>query len=143
MIKAFIFSLLLLSFNANAEGINLNGTWTGQVQFQATLGGEVVQTAHSVNTFMLVIHPHGKVVGISKENGCKLLGVASPSMGSHLLNLDITVSECSYNDYNQRYKGRIAFYEKRGDADFSLQWIKMIPGKQPKTADIKATLFRQ
>ena len=136
-------SMFLLSSFANAEGVNLNGTWTGQAQFQATIGGEVVQSAHSVNTFMLIIEPHGKVIGVSKENGCKLLGIASPGIAATILTLDVTLSECAYKDYNYRYKGHLSFFDKKGHAKFELQFIKIRSGSKAKSANIKATLFRQ
>jgi len=138
-----IICLLISASSLHANEINLNGTWTGQAQFQATIGTEVVQSAHSVNTFMLKIEPHGKVTGASKENGCKLLGVAAPGIAPYMLKLDVTISECSYKDYNYRYSGRLVFYENRGDADFMVQFNKIISGKPPEKAEIKATLFRQ
>ena len=54
------------------------GEWRGQTQFQISSKGQHVAEAHSVVPMTIAIDSQGKVTGASPENGCRLLGIASP-----------------------------------------------------------------
>ena len=81
------------------------GDWRGQVQYQATFKGHPVAEAHAVVQTTLSIDPQGKILGSSPENGCKMNGIASPGIGQTILNLDITLTGCTFSKLNRRLTG--------------------------------------
>lgn len=97
------------------------GAWRGQVQYQATTRGQLVAEAHAVVPLVLRIETSGKVTGISTDNGCKLLGIATPApYAPLLLQLDVTLSTCNFRDYNRRFTGNISIDERSRVANLSL-----------------------
>lgn len=65
------------------------GAWRGQAQFQATAGGQVVPEAHAVVSMTIEIDPQGKLTGITTDNACRSLRVASPGVVPTIANLDV------------------------------------------------------
>jgi hypothetical protein len=117
------------------------GHWSGQAQYQAMIGGVSDSTAHVVIDMALDIDPRGKVTGFSSENGCRLLGVASPGVAPHIVMLDITLTNCTYARFNRVYKGQLAVLGKDGHGSFQLTAIDMTPPKGA-TFTLSATLQR-
>jgi len=72
---------------ANSAYGSPSGTWRGQVQYQGTSSGGVVQEAVAVVPMVIGIDPRGQVKGSSPENGCVLKGIAAPGFAPTLLNL--------------------------------------------------------
>lgn len=118
------------------------GAWRGQAQFQATVNGAVVGDAHSVVPMVIEIDPQGKITGVSTDNGCRLLGVASPGFLPTMANLDITFTNCEYPGFNRRMSGTLSVYQGQKHAQLSLNGIQMAPGRIAATYDIRATLRR-
>lgn len=98
--------LLLTSGIAAATDPDLFGQWRGQVQYQATLTNAVDPAAHAVVGLTLSIEPQLRLIGISVENGCHLLGLATPTATPTRLDLDATLSGCRYVGFNRRLHGR-------------------------------------
>lgn len=97
------------------------GIWRGQVQYQATTRGRHVAEAHAVVPLVLGIETDGKITGVSTENGCKFLGIATPSSYSpRVLQVDITLSNCGFRGYNRRFTGHVTVDEKTQVANLSL-----------------------
>ena len=80
----------------------LYGDWRGQTQFQVTRRTEQVSAAHAVTALTIEISPQGKVTGASPDNGCRILGVASPGLVPTILTLDVSFSGCQYEVCVQR-----------------------------------------
>ncbi|MGB8856739.1 MAG: hypothetical protein WCC58_08735, partial [Burkholderiales bacterium] len=77
------------------------------------------------------------------ENGCHLLGLASPTIGLSLYNIDVTLSGCNYSGFNRRYGGTLARLTKEKKAStLNLFSSQVVPGKGPSSFDIKANLRR-
>ncbi len=117
------------------------GEWRGQVQYQASEKGRRVDTAHSVVPVVLAIANDGKVSGVSRDNGCKYLGIASPGFTATLLNLDVSLKNCTYVGLNRRYSGTLLVNPSSKVAQLSLS------GFDPRFGsisfyDVKATLRR-
>lgn len=87
------------------------GEWRGQTQYQAFIGTTSDPAAHIVTGLTVVIDAQGKVVGISTENGCRLLGIAAPGITPTILNLDVTLTGCKYAGLNRTYKGYLSVYQ--------------------------------
>lgn len=118
------------------------GDWRGQVQYQASYQTKPIADAHAVVQTTISISSQGKVTGSSPENGCKMKGVASPGMSKNLLNLDITLSGCSYDKLNRRLFGTLAMYPAEQHAQF---WIYAHPVDLLNPGwgfDIKGTMRR-
>ncbi|MGA7181147.1 MAG: DUF4124 domain-containing protein [Thiobacillaceae bacterium] len=119
------------------------GVWRGQAQYQTTEKGHVIQVAHSVVPLILEVEQLGRVRGASTENGCKMLGVASPYITPMILTLDVTLSGCRYPDYNRRYSGFLTLYKANNQVNLSLNSHDMgTMTPRPGTFDIKATMRR-
>ena len=90
----------------------------------------------------IAIDPGGKLVGSSSGNGCHALGVAAPSGPTTVINLDVTLSGCTYPGFNRRFSGNLFLYPK--DSYASLRLRSHIANTGPKSAsyDIRATLKR-
>lgn len=116
------------------------GTWLGQVQYQATTRGQLVPEAHTVVPLVLRIESSGKVTGVSTDNGCKLLGIATPAPYTPLLlQLDVTLSTCSFRDYNRRFTGNVVVDQQSRVANLSLNAL----GVGAMSAyNVKATMRR-
>lgn len=82
----------------------LNGDWQGQTQHQASANGLPVEAANFVVPLVLNVSADGKVTGISSSNGCKYLSVASPGVMPAMLNLDVSLSGCSFTSMNRRFR---------------------------------------
>lgn len=128
--------------SANSAYATGYGDWRGQIQYQATLKGQPVSEAHAVVQATISISPQGKVMGSSLENGCKMKGIAGPGIVATILNLDITLTDCTFVKFNRRLTGTLARYpaEKR-----SQLWLYAIPvdARNPGWSyDIKGTLRR-
>ena len=118
------------------------GDWRGQVQYQATFKGHPVAEAHAVVQTTLSIDPQGKILGSSPENGCKMKGIASPGIGQTILNLDITLTGCTFSKLNRRLTGTLALYPAEKRTQF---WIYAHPVDLLNPGwsyDIKGTLRR-
>lgn len=120
----------------------LNGDWRGQTQYQASANGQRVEAAHSVVPLVLSISADGKVTGISSSNGCKYLGVASPGVMPAMLNLDVSLSGCSFAGMNRRFSGSLVLNKSAHAAHLSLQAYSSLLVAPVALFDIKATLRR-
>jgi hypothetical protein len=121
------------------------GIWRGQAQFQATVNSQIEREAHDVVPLLVKIENQGRVRGASPENGCKLLGVASPYVTANMLKLDVTLSECRYPDLNRRYSGWVVLDQSKNSAQFSLNSFNQglaLVSKGIARFDIKATMTR-
>jgi hypothetical protein len=119
-----------------------HGTWRGQAQYQAKVGTELVEQAHAVVPVVLSIGIDGKVTGGSPDNGCRLLGIAAPGVIKTMLNLDVTLSQCRYAEFNRRYGGFISIYAKDKTAQLNLNAHVIRAGIPPRFFDMKGTLRR-
>lgn len=126
----------------NAAYSTPTGAWRGQAQFQANVGGAVANEAHAVVPMTIEIDPQGKVTGASPENGCRLLGVASPGIQPTMANLDVTLSGCRYAGFNRRLSGSLSVYQAQQHAQFQLIGMLAAPGRVAATYDIRATMRR-
>lgn len=116
------------------------GTWRGQVQYQAAKRGQHVAEAHAVVPLVLRIEPQGKITGASTDNGCKLLGIATPSSMTPLMaQVDITFSNCHFTGYNRRFTGHVSVDPRSLTANFSLNAHDVFLAN---TYNVKATMRR-
>ena len=120
---------------------NPYGPWRGQAQYQVTNTRLNPQSTHSVVPLMIQVGDDGKVQGISSENGCKLLGIATPGLTPRILNIDVTSSGCTAKDLNQRYRGSLLLYPADRYARLQLNAQRIGVGTA-LIADIKASLRR-
>lgn len=112
--------------NSGTDFSSLYGSWHGQVQYKAHYRGQDVAEAHTVVLTTLSIDPQGKVVGSSSENGCQLLGVATPSpFAKTVLDLDVTLSKCRYTKHNRRFSGRISLDAQSRVANMTLTALEV------------------
>src|SRR5690242_10788030 len=82
----------LVSVPASATGYESPyGEWRGQAQYQAIIKRESDPAAHAVIPLVIDIDPQGKVIGTSAENGCRMLGIAKPGLGAHIVTLNVTL----------------------------------------------------
>lgn len=128
--------------SANSAYSTGYGDWRGQVQYQATFKGQSVSDAHAIVQTTISIDPQGKIIGSSSENGCKMKGIASPGIGANILNLDITLTGCTFTKLNRRLTGTLALYPAEKRTQF---WIYAHPVDllDPGWSyDIKGTLRR-
>ena len=128
--------------SASAGYATPHGSWRGQAQYQAKVAMQLVQDAHAVVPIHFVIDTDGKVTGGSLENGCRLLGIASPGVLKTMLNLDVTLSQCRYAEFNRRYSGFISIYAKDKTAQLKLNAHVVRAGIPPRLFDVKGTLRR-
>ena len=138
--------LLLLSLLASstvfADGYALPyGEWRGQTQYQAFIRMEPDPAGHIVTNLTIDISPQGKVVGLSTENGCRLLGLAAPGISPTIVTLNVTLTGCAYPGFNRTYNGHLSVFSKERYAKFSLQAIDISSGKAG-TYNITATMRR-
>jgi len=117
------------------------GHWSGQTQYQAMIGMASDPAAHVVIDMSLNIDPRGKVTGFSPENGCRLLGVASPGLAPHIVTLDVTLTGCAYARFNRVYKGQLSVLGKDAHGSFSLLAVDIAPPRG-STFTLSATLQR-
>ena len=118
------------------------GKWSGQLQYQETSNGQTVLAAHSVALVTAEFTAEGKVTGLSPDNGCALLGVWTPGMGT-IVWIDMTVSRCGYPDLNRRYHGSFILARPDSTGNLQLQSIGAAFSKDTgKAFDIKGTLRR-
>jgi hypothetical protein len=118
----------------------LYGEWRGQTQFQASAKGHQIPEAHAVVPMTIYVDGQGKVVGESPENGCRLLGIASP-ISPTVLKLDTTLSSCQYAGYNRRYSGTLGLYQKNRHVQLSLTAMEIRFGHNG-AYELKATMKR-
>lgn len=122
------------------------GVWRGQAQYQGTTAkGQTMPEAHVVVPLMIEVEKQGRVRGSSPENGCRLLGVAAPSVAPNILRLDVTLTECRYPVLNRRYSGTLVLNPSSNGVQFSLRSVNhmvamLIEG--PSNFDIRATMTR-
>lgn len=119
-----------------------NGTWRGQVQFQALQNGQPIPEAHAVIQAVISIESQGKVTGGSPDNGCKVVGIAKPGSFPTMVWLDVTLSGCKYQRFNRRLFGSVIVYqaEKHAQIDLHSQPMNLLnPGN---SFDIKGTMRR-
>ena len=81
-------------------------------------------------------------MGASAANGCRALGLASPSGPKTVVNLDVTLSGCAYAGYNRRYSGNLFLYPKDSYASLRLRSLISNTGNKSVSYDIRATLKR-
>lgn len=117
------------------------GEWRTQAQYQASDKGKPVPGSHSVVGLVIRIEPAGKLIGSSPENGCKLLGVASPYITATMLSIDVTLSGCHFNAYNRRFTGSLTLNTTMKSAALSLNAADIRLGTYTGY-DIKATTRR-
>lgn len=116
------------------------GTWRGQVQYQATKRGHHVAEAHAVVPLVLRIDPQGKITGVSTDNGCKLLGIATPnSYAPLMLQIDVTFSNCNFSGYNRRFTGHVAVDQRSLSANLALNALDAFLAN---AYNVKATMRR-
>jgi len=127
---------------ANSAYSSPSGTWRGQVQYQGTSSGSVVQEVMAVVPLVIDIDPRGQVKGSSPENGCVLKGIAAPGFTPTLLKLDITLTRCQYKGLNRRFSGSILVNQAQKYAQFSLSGSHVVPMGVMTLYDIKGTLRR-
>lgn len=118
------------------------GDWRGQVQYLASQNGRPVPEAHAVVQTTLSIDKQGKIAGSSTENGCKMKGIAAPGLMPTILNLDITLSGCKYNDLNRRLSGTLALYPSQKQAQFWLYGMPVDLLKPGRSFDVRGTMRR-
>jgi len=134
--------LLALSPTIHAQGyVSPYGSWHGQTEYQAFIRNDSDPAAHIVTNLTVNIDPQGKVTGLSPENGCRLLGLASPGMTPTIVKLNVTLTGCAYAGLNRTYNGNLSVFSKESYAKFSLQAINTTPGKAG-TFNIMATMRR-
>ena len=117
------------------------GDWRGQTQFQATENGQRIAGAHSVVPLVLSIDAAGKVKGGSPENGCRVLGVASPGLTPSMLNLDVSFSGCQFGGFNRRFFGFLSLQARDKAAGLNLN-SHIVGVGASALYDVKATLRR-
>lgn len=120
---------------------NPYGPWRGQAQYQVTNSRHSQQSTHSVVPLMILVSDDGKVQGTSSENGCRLLGIATPGTSPRILNVDVTLSDCIAKDLNQRFRGSLVLNPADRSARLKLLAQRIGVGTA-LTADIKASLRR-
>ena len=118
---------------------NIYGDWRGPTQFHARARGQPVPEAHSVVAMTIKIDPQGKLMGASADNGCRLLGLASPSAVPTVVNLDATLSGCKLKTYNKRFFGTLALYSAAKHTQLNLMSMSNLTGE---LFEIKATMRR-
>lgn len=132
----------IIGDSANSAYSSGYGDWRGQVQYQAIFKGQPVSDAHAVVQTTISIDPQGKIIGSSSENGCKMKGIASPGIGGTILNLDITLTGCTFTKLNRRLTGTLALYPAEKRTQF---WIYAHPVDLLNPGwsyDIKGTMRR-
>ena len=127
---------------ANSAYGSPSGSWRGQVQFQGTASGGVVQGAMAVVPLTIDIDPQGKVKGSSPENGCNLKGIAGPGITPLALSLDVTFTECRYPGLNRRFSGSIFVNQAQKYAQLSLNGSQVVVFGSITFFDVKGTLRR-
>lgn len=132
----------IIGDKANGAYASGYGDWRGQVQYQASLSGQPVADAHAVVQTTVSIGPQGKVTGISPENGCKMKGIASPGMTPTILNLDITLSGCSFQALNRRLSGTLALYPAQKHAQLWLYAQPVDLLRPGQSYELKGTMRR-
>lgn len=131
----------VLGDSANSAYGTPNGSWRGQVQYQATGSMGVIGEAMAVVSMTLDIDPQGKVIGSSSENGCKAKGIASPATSPLSLSLDVTLVGCHYSGLNRRYFGSLNVDQQKKQAQFSLQGVYRVFADSFHT-EVRGTLRR-
>jgi len=125
----FLISLLLSSV-AYADGYSSPyGEWRGQTEYQAFIRTASDPASHIVTNLTINVDPQGKVVGTSTENGCRMLGLASPGITPTIVTLKVTLTGCAYSGYNRSYSGSLSVFSKEGYSKFSLQALDVSSGK--------------
>jgi hypothetical protein len=119
------------------------GDWRGETQFQASTNGARVAEAQSVAPLVLTLSPDGKVVGSSPDNACNVLGIWSPGSTPRLFMLDVSLNNCRYAKFNQRYSGTLiaTFPERMAQLSLIANTLP-IPGQPLWRFDLGATLRR-
>ena len=93
---------LLASSAAYADGnASPHGQWRGQTQYQVFIKTTSDPAGHSVTNLTIDIEPQGKVVGMSTENSCRMLGLAAPGLTPTIVTLNVTLTGCAYPGYNR------------------------------------------
>lgn len=137
-----LFSLFFLSPLVYANDYTTPyGEWRGQTQYQAFIRTTSDPAAHAVIDLTINIDPRGKLIGTSVENGCKMLGLASPGVTPTILTLNVTMSSCTYEGFNRTYHGFLSVFTKDRYTKFSLQAIDVSSGKAG-TYNITSTMRR-
>lgn len=120
---------------------NPYGPWRGQAQYQVKKSGLQSDGTHSVVPLIIHFAEDGRVAGSSRENGCRLLGLASPGPTPKMLNLDTTLSNCATAEMNQRYRGTFSINSKDRSGRLSLHTQRVGIGTA-LFADVQAVLRR-
>lgn len=121
--------------------INAYGPWSGQAQYQIRHSGAQPDGAHFMAFTKLLIGEDGKVTGLSPENNCQILGLASPTHTPTMLNLDVTLSNCPAKQFNRRYYGTLLMNARSRTASLNVRSYQIGIG-QLAAAEIRATLAR-
>ena len=142
MERITVLALLVLSSAAQANDYSSPyGEWRGQTQYQAFLKGVSDPAAHAVINLTVSLDAAGKVVGTSTDNGCRVLGLATPGMTQTLVTLNVTLTNCAYPGYNRTYIGLLSVFSKERYAKFSLQAVDVAPARGG-TFNITSTMRR-
>ena len=118
------------------------GDWHGQAQYQLFVADAWVDEAHAVVALTLSLSHDGKVAGASPDNGCRLLGLWTPSYTASVLALDVSLSHCSYAGLNHRYQGQLAETADGRNAQLTLTASNSGTLAKPLNAELKANLRR-
>lgn len=127
---------------ANSAYGSPSGTWRGQVQYQGTGAGGVVQEAMTVVPMTIDIDPQGKVKGSSPENGCSLKGIAAPGIMPLSVSLDVTFTGCHYKELNRRFSGTLFVNQAQKYAQLSLNGSHVVVLGGATFFDVKGTMRR-
>lgn len=117
------------------------GEWRGQTQYQPFIRTTSDPAGHTVTNLTIDISLQGKVVGMSTENGCRMLGLAAPGIMPTIVTLNVTLTGCVYPGFNRTYNGHLSVFSKERYTKFSLQAIDVSSGKAG-TYNITATMRR-
>jgi hypothetical protein len=140
--RTAILLLSLISSTANTtDYTSPYGEWRGQAQYQAFIRTTSDPAAHAIIDLTINIDPRGKVVGSSVENGCRMLGLATPGVTPEIVTLNVTLTGCAYGGFNRTYLGSLSVFSKDRYSKFSLQAIEVNSGKAG-TYNISATMRR-
>lgn len=135
------FGLALCLIASPALAFDGYGEWRGQAQFLVSEHGKPAPVAQEVVPLVIRVDPDGKVTGVSTENGCRLLGVASPR-GNNVMALDVTLRECRTAGLNRRISGSVAAYPS--DRRLSLQLNSIDTQARPITTyEVTASTLRR
>jgi hypothetical protein len=128
---------LCSAFAANANPFDpVRGSWQGSVQFESTASAD----AHSVGLFAAHIGADGQIDAVH-PNGCRLSGVIA-QQSPNFYRLDARTQGCSYQPFNRRWGGYIAYKEGQRALSISGSGSDLGPDRKIRQFDFGGTLQR-